>query len=72
MLSGVTLSCYQACETAANPVTARVLTLSNVSNNKYLTFSRKTLARWISAAGQQQKRFPRRSASRFPPRRAAP
>ena len=58
VLSGVGLSCYQACEIAGKPVTALVSAFPNLSNLKPLTFDRGTPLRWTTATRpqtQQQK-----------------
>ncbi|AQQ26198.1 hypothetical protein A8E97_13220 [Burkholderia cenocepacia] len=68
VLSGVSLSCYQACEIAAKPITARVCAPSNFSNLKALTGSTSTPFRWTTA--QRHHAQPRKLG--FPARRAAP
>ncbi|TAM12902.1 MAG: hypothetical protein EPN72_12035 [Nevskiaceae bacterium] len=50
VLSGVSLSCYQACQIAGNPMVARVSASSNLPNVKALTFGRHTPSRWTTAA----------------------
>ncbi|GAA21326.1 hypothetical protein NCGM1179_6195 [Pseudomonas aeruginosa NCMG1179] len=75
VLSGAQVSCYQARKTPLTSTATRVFPALNfISNLKSSLTNNNTLllGRWISAAGQQQKRFPGRSASRFPKRRAAP
>ncbi|PWD70085.1 hypothetical protein DF213_18700 [Dickeya dianthicola] len=49
VLSDVSLSCYQACEIAGNPITARVPGLSNFPNLNSLTNNRSALFRWKTA-----------------------
>ncbi|HBP5135635.1 TPA: hypothetical protein L5668_002394 [Pseudomonas aeruginosa] len=67
MLSGVRLSCYQACRSAANPRQHWVSRPSNFPNLNSLTFSRETLLRWTTTtrpqAQQQQPGFPTRRAA---------
>ncbi|MBS80213.1 MAG: hypothetical protein CMO32_31530 [Variovorax sp.] len=80
MLSGVSLSCYQACQTAANPITTRVPASLNFPNFKYLTFSRSASFRWTTAESQKQRqnrsqkqrRFAGRKQAGFPSGRATP
>ncbi|AUL48080.1 hypothetical protein BTL55_14775 [Bordetella trematum] len=58
VLSGVGLSCYQACRSAANPRQHCVFWPSNFPNLISLTFSRETLLRWTTTTRpqtQQQK-----------------
>ncbi|AXV81672.1 hypothetical protein CJO92_09020 [Ralstonia solanacearum] len=68
VLSGASLSCYQACEIAGKSITARVSTPSNFSNLKTLTGSKSTPFRWITAERHHAR--PRKPG--FPTRRAAP
>ncbi|PRG98599.1 hypothetical protein C6V08_19665 [Burkholderia gladioli] len=68
VLSGVSLSCYQACEILARPITARVCVPSNFSNLKALTGSKSTPFRWTTAKRHHTQ--PRKPD--FPTRRAAP
>ncbi|EDN6734937.1 hypothetical protein GR405_004446 [Salmonella enterica] len=62
VLSGVGLSCYQTCRSAANPRQYWVCAPSNFPNLISLTFSRETPLRWITTtrpqAQQQKPRFP--------------
>ncbi|OZI30031.1 hypothetical protein CAL29_18325 [Bordetella genomosp. 10] len=62
VLSGVGLSCYQACRSAANPRQHWVSAPSNFPNSNSLTCSRETPLRWTTAARpqtqQQQPGFP--------------
>ncbi|ASD09608.1 hypothetical protein IPC613_01790 [Pseudomonas aeruginosa] len=58
VLSGVGLSCYQACRSAANPRQHWVCAPSNFPNLISLTFSRETPLRWTTTTrpqAQQQK-----------------
>ncbi|AZU58030.1 hypothetical protein DOT66_00130 [Ralstonia pseudosolanacearum] len=72
MLSGVSLSCYQACETAENPILARVSGLSNFPNLISLTNKNSAPFRWKTAKRHDARRFTRRRKTGFPARRAAP
>ncbi|QOK93417.1 hypothetical protein HF908_12425 [Ralstonia pseudosolanacearum] len=72
MLSGVSLSCYQACETAGNPITARVPGLPNFPNLNSLTNKNSAPFRWKTAKRHDTNRFARRRNTGFPARRAAP
>ncbi|AVO48807.1 hypothetical protein C6568_05685 [Melaminivora suipulveris] len=80
MLSGVGLSCYQACQSVAKPITARVLASLNFPNLNSLTFSRSAPFRWTTAERQRaqqarspkQPRFARQAQASFPAWRAAP
>ncbi|PPU98997.1 hypothetical protein FZ025_13970 [Xanthomonas hyacinthi] len=80
MLSGVSLSCYQACEIVGKPITARVCGPSNFPNLNSLTFSRGAPFRWTTAESRKQRQTrsqnQRRSAKQkragFPSGRAAP
>lgn len=68
VLSGVGLSCYQACRSSANPRQHWVCAPSNFPNLISLTFSREKPLRWTTTTrpqAQQQK-------PGFPTRRAAP
>ncbi|NPS68443.1 hypothetical protein HPT18_13030 [Pseudomonas aeruginosa] len=68
VLSGVGLSCYQACRSSANPRQHWVCAASNFPNLISLTFSREAPQRWTTTTrpqAQQQK-------PGFPTRRAAP
>ncbi|MBC6941396.1 MAG: hypothetical protein DWB45_01545 [Xanthomonadales bacterium] len=62
VLSGVGLSCYQACRSAANPRQHWVCASSNFPNLISLTFGRETPLRWTTTkrheAQQQQPGFP--------------
>ncbi|MBA0461887.1 hypothetical protein HGT74_13420 [Stenotrophomonas maltophilia] len=64
VLSGVFLSCYQACEFARKPITVRVSALSNFPNLKPITFDRSARFRWTTAK--------RHALAGFPTRRAEP
>ncbi|TYZ55446.1 hypothetical protein C2I33_08135 [Ralstonia solanacearum] len=72
MLSGVSLSCYQACETAGRPIAVRIPGPSNFPNLNSLTFSRSAPFRWTTAKRQDTRHFVRRRKPGFPARRAAP
>ncbi|AVO32725.1 hypothetical protein C6Y55_14600 [Stenotrophomonas maltophilia] len=84
MLSGVALSCYQACQSAANPRQHWVFSPSNITNLNSLTFSREAPFRWTTAERQKapqyrrqrqtknQPRSARQNHAGFPVRRAAP
>ncbi|POR07864.1 hypothetical protein BV908_18995 [Diaphorobacter sp. LR2014-1] len=66
VLSGVGLSCYQACRSAANPRQHWVCARSNFPNLISLTFSRSAAPRWTTAtrpqAQEQKPGFPTRRA----------
>ncbi|OPD94568.1 hypothetical protein APA65_33795 [Pseudomonas aeruginosa] len=66
VLSGVGLSCYQACQSAANPRQHWVCAPSNFPNLISLTCSRETPLRWTTATRpptqQEQPGFPTRRA----------
>ncbi|QIL82445.1 hypothetical protein G7047_22805 [Diaphorobacter sp. HDW4A] len=66
VLSGVGLSCYQACPSPAKPMLARVSACLNFPNLNALTFSRSAAPRWTTAAQaetqQQRPGFPTRRA----------
>ncbi|AWS90057.1 hypothetical protein CKA37_08620 [Pseudomonas aeruginosa] len=47
--SGVSRSCYQACEFAGKSVTALVCGSSNLPNFKSLTFGKRAPLRWTTA-----------------------
>src|SRR5690606_2343147 len=53
VLSGVGLSCYQACRSAANPRQHWVCAPSNFPNLISLTFSRETPLRWTTTTRPQ-------------------
>lgn len=72
VLSGVSLSCYQACETAENPITARVSGLSNFPNLNSLTNKNSAPFRWKTTKRHDAQRFARQEKPGFPARRAAP
>src|SRR5690606_10331230 len=80
VLSGVALSCYQACQSAENPRQHWVCALSNIPNLNSLTFSREAPLRWTTATRPQTAGNPSRQKSGFagdskqgfPARRAAP
>ncbi|PQJ26617.1 hypothetical protein BSZ31_12445 [Limnobacter sp. SAORIC-690] len=80
MLSGVALSCYQACQSAANPRQHWVFTPSNYLTFKSLTFSREAPLRWTTAtrpqtagdSSQQKAGFAGEPQPGFPAWRAAP
>ncbi|PZP57800.1 MAG: hypothetical protein DI597_20975 [Pseudoxanthomonas spadix] len=61
VLSGVSLSCYQACEIAGKPITARVSAASNSPNSRNLTLGKSAPFRWTTTkrhapAGQPTRR----------------
>mmetsp|Transcript_7178 Transcript_7178/g.12982 ORF Transcript_7178/g.12982 Transcript_7178/m.12982 type:complete len:406 (+) Transcript_7178:829-2046(+) len=66
VLSGVGLSCYQACPSAAKPMLARVSASLNFPNLKHLTDSRSAAPRWTTTTlpeiQLQQPGFPTRRA----------
>ncbi|QBF65184.1 hypothetical protein DOM02_16825 [Pseudomonas aeruginosa] len=68
MLSGVALSCYQACQSAANPRQHWVSALSNFPNLNSLTFGREAPLRWTTATRPQT----RQRQPGFPAWRARP
>ncbi|QCX50787.1 hypothetical protein E7Z57_03440 [Ralstonia pseudosolanacearum] len=72
MLSGVSLSCYQACETAENPITARVSGPSNFPNLNSLTNKNSAPFRWKTAKQHDAQRFGRQRKPGLPARRTAP
>ncbi|RQQ57206.1 hypothetical protein DF021_31045 [Burkholderia stagnalis] len=72
MLSGVSLSCYQACKTAGSPITARVSSPSNFPNLNSLTNKNSAPFRWKTAKQHDAQRFARQRKTGFPARRAAP
>ncbi|POR07945.1 hypothetical protein BV908_18685 [Diaphorobacter sp. LR2014-1] len=80
MLSGVGLSCYQACRSAANPGQHWVCAPSNFPNLISLTFSRATPLRWTTTTrpetagntSHQPTGFADRSKQGFPAWRATP
>ncbi|NRE31721.1 hypothetical protein E5U26_13775 [Burkholderia pseudomallei] len=68
VLSGVSISCYQACEIAGKPIAARVSACSNFPNSNTLTFDKSAPFQWTTAKRHcAQLRKPG-----FPTRRAAP
>ncbi|QEA13871.1 hypothetical protein FOZ74_13000 [Comamonas flocculans] len=69
VLSGVGLSCYQACRSTANPCQRWVSALSNYLTSKSLTFGREAPLRWTTATRPQMRR---QRQPGFPTRRAAP
>ncbi|PSD10207.1 hypothetical protein C7E12_11955 [Stenotrophomonas maltophilia] len=68
VLSGVSLSCHQACEIAAKPITARVSEPSNFPNSKSLTFEKSAPFRWTTS--KRHAAQPRKPG--LPTRRAVP
>ncbi|MCO2273898.1 hypothetical protein FA378_05250 [Pseudomonas aeruginosa] len=66
--SGVSHSCYQACEIAGKPITARVCGFYNLPNFKSLTFGKRTPHRWTTA----KRHHAQQHKPDFPTRRAAP
>ncbi|OPE15122.1 hypothetical protein IPC1606_10495 [Pseudomonas aeruginosa] len=68
VLSGVSLSCYQACEIAGKPILARVSSSSNFPNLKALTIDRSAPFRWITA----RRHHTQQPKPGFPTWRAAP
>ncbi|NKQ12658.1 hypothetical protein DQ405_019320 [Pseudomonas sp. SST3] len=63
VLSGVSLSCYQACEILCRPETARPSASLNFSNLKALTFCRSTPFRWVTSKRHGQTFSMRRAES---------
>ncbi|MFC1349471.1 MAG: hypothetical protein G8D60_08655 [gamma proteobacterium symbiont of Phacoides pectinatus] len=72
MLSGVSLSCYQACETAENPITVRVSASYNFPNLNSLTYKNSAPFRWKTAKRHDAQHFAWQRKPGFPARRAAP
>ncbi|TYC53759.1 hypothetical protein ETQ85_20760 [Zoogloea oleivorans] len=72
VLSGVSLSCYQACETAEILIAARVFGLSNFPNLNSLTNKNSAPFRWINDKRHGTRRFARYRKPSFPARRAGP
>lgn len=68
VLSGVFLSCYQACELAGNPITTLVPGHSNFPNLNSLTNKNSASFRWKTA----KRHGSQRRKTGFPTRRAAP
>ncbi|MBQ56406.1 MAG: hypothetical protein CMK72_16090 [Pseudomonadaceae bacterium] len=58
VLSGVSLSCYQACKILFSPETVRAPASLNFSNLKALTFCRGAPFRWTTAKRHGQAGFP--------------
>ncbi|KAB0740522.1 hypothetical protein F7O88_01560 [Pseudomonas aeruginosa] len=58
VLSGVSLSCYQACKILRRPEPARDPVSLNFSNLKALTFCRGALFRWTTKKRHGQAGFP--------------
>ncbi|OKQ83925.1 hypothetical protein BH587_30705 [Pseudomonas aeruginosa] len=65
MLSGVGLSCYQACRSAANPRQLWVSSPSNFPNLISLTCCREAPLRWTTATRPQTAGNPSRQKSGF-------
>ncbi|PAU61290.1 hypothetical protein BZL42_08850 [Pseudomonas indica] len=63
VLSGVSLSCHQACEIAVKPITARVSAPFNFPNSKSLTFDKGAPFRWTTTKRHGQAGFPTRRAA---------
>ena len=72
VLSGVSLSCHQACETAGNLITVLVSGPSNFPNLNSLTNKDSAPFRWKTAKQHDAQRFARQRKAGFPARRAAP
>lgn len=72
VLSGVPLSCYQACELAGKPVTKRVSGLSNFPNLDSLTNKNSAPFRWITDKRHGERRFAQQTKPGFQAGRAAP
>ncbi|TFL15090.1 hypothetical protein CSC67_07120 [Pusillimonas caeni] len=80
VLSGVGLSCYQACQTAANPRRHWVCAPLNLSNLTTLTIGREAPSQWAIATRliiadhfhHQKSGFAGQVKRRFPARRAVP
>ncbi|HBP4595669.1 TPA: hypothetical protein L5603_001571 [Pseudomonas aeruginosa] len=70
MLSGVSLSCYQACQSAAKPRQHWVSRPSNLPNLNSLTFSREAPFRWTTAGSQNQRQIQQRNQGQNQPRSA--
>ncbi|MCL6329924.1 hypothetical protein EXT51_10440 [Pectobacterium carotovorum subsp. carotovorum] len=70
MLSDVSLSCYQACQSAAKPRQYWVLRPSNLPNLNSLTFSREAPFRWTTAERQNQRQIRQRNRGQNQPRAA--
>ncbi|EAQ1498902.1 hypothetical protein F8890_02210 [Salmonella enterica subsp. enterica serovar Orion] len=70
MLSGVGLSCYQACQSAANPRQHWVCAPSNITNLNSLTFSREAPFRWITAERKKAPQSRRQEQPQNQPRSA--
>ncbi|PJE43111.1 MAG: hypothetical protein CUR33_07365 [Pseudomonas sp.] len=58
VLSGVSLSCHQACEIAYRPEPARATATLNFSNLKALTSCKSAPFRWITAIRHDPAGFP--------------
>jgi len=72
VLSGVSLSCYQACELAGKPVTKRVSGLSNFPNLDSLTNKNSAPFRWITDKRHGEQRFAQQTKPGLQAGRAAP
>ncbi|MZH99029.1 hypothetical protein F5986_14795 [Dickeya dianthicola] len=72
VLSGVSLSCYQACEMVGKPITAGAHGLSNFPNLNSLTNKDSAPFRWINTKRHDAQRFGRQRKTGFPAGRAAP
>ncbi|RTA89564.1 hypothetical protein EJ607_16600 [Pseudomonas aeruginosa] len=70
MLSGVSLSCYQACQSAAKPRQHWIFSPSNLPNLNSLTFSREAALRWTTAETQKSQQPERRNQPTAQPRSA--
>ncbi|QBR42393.1 hypothetical protein EHF36_12385 [Kerstersia gyiorum] len=70
MLSGVSLSCYQACQSAAKPRQYWSFPPSNLPNLNSLTFSREAPFRWTTAESQNQNQIRQRNRGQNQPRSA--
>ncbi|OSZ43374.1 hypothetical protein BVZ31_20335 [Alcaligenes faecalis] len=70
MLSDVSLSCYQACQSAAKPRQYWVLRPSNLPNLNSLTFSREAPFRWTTVESQNQRQIRQQNQEKNQPRSA--
>ncbi|MCP1713879.1 plasmid replication initiation protein [Kerstersia gyiorum] len=70
VLSGVSLSCYQECQSAAKPRQYWSFPPSNLPNLNSLTFSREAPFRWTTAESQNQNQIRQRNRGQNQPRSA--
>ncbi|TBU98366.1 hypothetical protein DNJ95_10700 [Stutzerimonas kirkiae] len=70
MLSGVGLSCYQACRSPANPRQHWVFSPSNIPNLNSLTFGKAAPFRWTTAERQKAPQYRRQKQPQNQPRSA--